>query len=569
MRLNNVKSFRLITALAAALIIAGCGSTSTPVPQSPQSPQSPPPPPPPPPPPSATVVVTPATATVYRGKTQLFTAKVSGQSDQTVIWSLDDRIGSIDSTGLYTAPSDSDGQPAFVRATSKAVPSESGTATVTLPTIPFSITPDRVGIVPGASQTFSATVVGLDSTQVSWTVQGGGTISSAGLYSAPSTSGLSYVVATSSANANYSATAPVLVATNTTVSSPTGNLQDGRWFHTATLLPTGKVLVAGGAVEADEYSCTAGKDSAELYDSALGTFASTGTMTSRRYAQTSTLLRNGGVLITGGFSFDSSACDQNSSSPAVASAEIYDPSNGSFAPTGSMAEVRGGHTATLLTNGKVLIAGGDNMEGDVPPFFLVDGSVTTEVYDPATGLFTSTGNTVTPRVGQTATLLANGDVLIAGGWSASQNASIAAAEVYHTATGAFTPTGSMTSPRTGHTATLLPNGNVLITGGAHDRTLADSDSAEIYDPATGSFLTTGSMAVKRCSHTATLLPNGTVLLVGGGSVVAEIYDPSTGSFVLSGLTEFDRSGHSATLLQNGNVLVVGGLASPTTAELYP
>src|ERR1039457_5654774 len=201
MRLNKVKSFRLLTALAAALIITGCGPPSTPVPQSPQSP---------PPPPYGTVVITPATATVYRGKTQLFTAKVSGQSDQTVIWSLDDRIGSIDSTGLYTAPSDSDGQPAFVRATSKAVPSESGTALVTLPTIPFSIAPGAVAIVPGASQTFSATVVGLDSTQVRWTVQGGGTISSAGLYSAPSTSGLSYVVATSSANANYSAAALVL-----------------------------------------------------------------------------------------------------------------------------------------------------------------------------------------------------------------------------------------------------------------------------------------------------------------------------------------------------------------------
>jgi hypothetical protein len=554
--LGGVVTFRVFTALAATLIITGCGSTSTPVP------------PPSTPPPSPTVVVTPATATVYRGKTQLFTA------NQTVTWSLDNGIGSIDSTGLYTAPSDSDGQPAFVRATSKTVPSASGTATVTLPTIPFSITPDRVGIVPGASQTFSATVVGLDSTQVSWTVQGGGTISSAGLYSAPSTSGLSYVVATSLANANYSAIAPVLVATNATVSSPTGNLQDQREFHTATLLPNGKVLVAGGAVDGEveeEYSCNAGKDSAELYDSAAGTFASTGTMTSRRYAHTSTLLQNGAVLITGGYSFDSFDCYQNSNSPAVASAEIYDPSNGSFAPTGSMAEVRGGHTATLLTNGKVLIAGGDNTEGDVPPFFSVDGSVTAEVYDPATGLFTSTGNMVTPRVGQTATLLANGDVLFAGGWSASQNASIAVAEVYHQATGAFTPTGSMTSPRSGHTATLLPDGKVLIAGGAQDQTLTNSDRAEIYDPATGSFLATGSMAEKRCSHTATLLPNGTVLVVGGGSIVTEVtesYDPSTGSFVLSGLTEFDRSRHSATLLQNGNVLVVGGLASPTTAELY-
>ena len=99
--------------------------------------------------------------------------------------------------------------------------------------------------------------------------------------------------------------------------------------------------MAGGAVEADEYSCLAGKDSAELYDSALGTFASTGTMTNRRYAQTSTLLQNGAVLITGGFSFDPFACDEDDTSPALASAEIYDPSNGSFAPTGSMAEDAG------------------------------------------------------------------------------------------------------------------------------------------------------------------------------------------------------------------------------------
>lgn len=553
MRLNKVKSFRLLTALAAALIITGCGSTSTPVPGSP---------------PPSPVVVTPANATVYRGQTQQFTASVLGQADQTVIWSLEvDTGGSIDSTGLYTAPSGND-EGGFVIATSKAVPSESGTARVTFPNVSSSITPGAVGIVPGASQTFRATFVGLGSTQVSWTVQGGGTITSAGLYSAPSTSGIYNVVATASANTDYSATALVLVATNPTSTSLTGKLQDQREFHTATLLPNGKVLVAGGA--ADKPPCYAGDDSAELYDSALDTFASTGTMTSRRYAHTSTLLQNGSVLITGGYSFDSSDCLQHVTSPAVASAEIYDPANGSFAPTGSMAEVRGGHTATLLTNGKVLIAGGDNIELGLLPFFFVDGSVTAEVYDPATGLFTATGNMVTPRVGQTATLLGNGDVLIAGGWTASQNASIAAAELYHPATGTFTPTGNMTSPRTGHTATTLPDGKVLIAGGAQDQTLVDSDSAEIYDPATGSFLATGSMAVKRCSHTATLLPNGTVLLVDGGSLVTEIYDPSTSSFVLSGLTKLDRfRGHAATLLQNGNVLVVGGLQSPTTAELYP
>ena len=195
-----------------------------------------------------------------------------------------------------------------------------------------------------------------------------------------------------------------------------------------------------------------------------------------------------------------------------------------------MAEARGGHTATLLTNGKVLIAGG-NMGGGGPPFFFVDGSVTAEVYDPATGLFTSTGNMVTPRVGQTATLLVNGDVLIAGGWSASQNASIATAELYHAGDGNLHPyrKHELTSHRAhGHTAAGRQG---TYSRRRPDQILANSDSAEIYDPATGSFLATGSMAVKRCSHTATLLPNGTVLFVGGGSLVAEIYDPSTGSFV--------------------------------------
>ena len=126
MRLNKVKSFRLLMVLAAMLIITGCGWTSTPVPGSP--------PPQPPPSHPSPVVVSPATATVFRGQTQQFTATVSGQADQTVIWSLDGYSGSIDSTGLYTAPSNFDGQTASVIATSKAAPSASGTALVTLPT---------------------------------------------------------------------------------------------------------------------------------------------------------------------------------------------------------------------------------------------------------------------------------------------------------------------------------------------------------------------------------------------------------------------------------------------------
>jgi Galactose oxidase, central domain/Bacterial Ig-like domain (group 2)/Kelch motif len=559
-RTKLVRGVLLVTLLAAVLVMAGCGSSSAP---------SSPPPPPPPPPPPATVTVTPATATVYRGETQQFTAKVSGTSNQAVTWSVP--VGSIDSTGLYTASSDAGGGTIDVTATSNALPGASGKATVTLPLVNFSIDPNALTIKPGASSTFSATLEGLGNSEVEWSVQGtsGGSITNNGVYTAPSTEGVYYVQATSAAHTHYIATAVVLVTTAPPPFSSTGDMTKKRALHTSTLLSNGKVLVAGGFVY--EAYCIAGIDSAELYDPASKSFASAGTMTNRRYGQTSTRLPNGEVLITGGFTYDATTCSDLDPSPALKSAELYDHTQATFHLTGSMAEERGGHTATLLADGTVLLAGGSKEGWGWFPSQFGDGSKAGEIYDPATGVFTTTGSMVAGRVGQTATLLADGKVLIAGGWTSSN--AIATAELYDPLTGAFTPTGSMTSARAAHTATLLVDGRVLITGGLLDQTNAGSDSADIYDPVTGSFAATGSMGVARRSHTATLLPNGTVLVVGGGSMVAEIYDPATASFSISGLTEFDRSGHSATLLQNGNVIVIGGFGplgqlGLATAELY-
>jgi hypothetical protein len=120
-------------------------------------------------------------------------------------------VGTIDSTGLYTAPSDVDGYHISITATATASPGGFGTAAVTLPTVTLSITPNAVAVLPGASHGFTATVVGLADSQVNWTVQGtsGGAITSASLYTTPST-GVYRVIATSSANANYSAAAEVL-----------------------------------------------------------------------------------------------------------------------------------------------------------------------------------------------------------------------------------------------------------------------------------------------------------------------------------------------------------------------
>ena len=543
-----VKNLLVITPLSAVLTLSGCGSSATPPPTS-----------------EATVVVTPSTATVLRGQSQQFVAQVSGQSGKRVTWSATPDVGTIDSTGLYTAPLDGDGFLVTITASvtsSSSSPAAVGNALVSLPSVTLSIAPLATAVVPGLSHAFKATVTGMADNEANFTVKenGGGTITPDGLYMAPLTTGIYTVIATASADANYSAAAVVLVTAKPSPFSPTGNLVHGRRFHTATLLADGRVLVAGGL---NTNNCPDASDFAELYDPASGSFAPTSSMINPRYHQTATLLQNGKVLITGG---DSSnfECSDLDTSPQVASAELYDPSSGSFTQTGSMSEARSGHTATLLPSGKVLIVGGNTVGS---------GSATAEVYDPATATFIPTANMTKAQTGQSATLLLDGRVLIAGGIGSGQSSStLATAELYDPLTGAFTVTATMTAPRAGHTATLLPDGRVLVTGGFTDSTAVGTDTAEIYDPAKASFQATSQpMAVGRSDHTATLLRDNTVLLFGGDSLdslVAETYSPADGSFSAVGVDDSDRNGHTATLLKNGSVLIIGGGAGSATAELY-
>lgn len=347
--------------------------------------------------------------------------------------------------------------------------------------------------------------------------------------------------------------------------SPTGGMGDARTVATATLLPNGTVLLAGG------YNPPTTWASAEVYDPNTGLFTSTGAMTTARRAHTATLLANGKVLITGG------RVPPN----YFASAELYDPDTGLFSSTGSMNSARAFHSATLLANGKVLVAGG-----------WLGGSnfvSSAELYDPDTGLFSPTGSLMAAREFHTATLLANGTVLIAGGDIG--NTSLASAEIYDANVGLFYPTGSMGAARTSHTATLLPasavrpHGKVLVAGGGSNSGPPAFASAELYDPDTGLFSPTGSMSTARWNHTATLLPayemrpHGRVLLAGGdgGSFSsgllanAELYDPDTGTFSPTGSMSTLRHQHSATLLPNGKLLVAGGDNFPNalaSAELY-
>ncbi len=338
-----------------------------------------------------------------------------------------------------------------------------------------------------------------------------------------------------------------------------GALGTARYSHTATLLPNGRVLIAGGFMNHGRAA-----SSAELYDPATGTFIPTGSMLSARVGNTSAiLLPNGKVLNVGGLT--TTDVPDGWVIGILSSAELYCPSNdgGAFSPTGSMGTARGMHTATLLPNGKVLIAGGRN---DALPYSLSS----TELYDPATGTFSYTGFMGTARESHKATLLPNGKVLIAGGYNTTSG-DLASAELYDPATGTFSPTGSMGIPRIAHTATLLPNGKVLIAGGCGN--FSDGcalQTAELYDPATETFSFTGSMGYARANHTATLLYNGQVLITGGSDPAtitthssAELYDPATGTFSFTEAMTTARSGHTATPLPGGYVLIAGGSMSGT------
>jgi hypothetical protein len=316
-----------------------------------------------------------------------------------------------------------------------------------------------------------------------------------------------------------------------------------RQAHTATLLANGKVLVAGGLDNIGSESA-----SAELFDPAGGTFASTGSMQTPRQAHTATLLNNGKVLVTGG------------GIAPTATAELFDPTTGMFATTGTMHTARSSHTATLLNDGKVLITGG--------------GTNTTELFDPSTGTFTLTGNMSTPRTFHTATLLASGKVLVAGGFG-SDGSGLATAELFDETSGTFAATGNMVTAHFAHTATLLNGGKVLIAGGL-DLTGSAGATAELFDPVAGTFSATGSMANPRQLHTATLLNDGTVLIAGGLNSntisAAELFDPTTGTFSSTGAMTAVRAAHTATLLGNATVLVTGGRnensTSQSTSDLY-
>ncbi len=334
-----------------------------------------------------------------------------------------------------------------------------------------------------------------------------------------------------------------------------------------------------------------------------GTFAETAAMTTPRARHTATLLTSGKVLITGGYG-------PTGFSPPLATAELFDPSTGSFTPTGSMSTPRAGHTATLLADGTVLIAGGRSGIEDL---------ATAELYDPSSGTFASTGSMNALRGLNNAALLADGRVLVAG-CSIPCNSGIA--EIYNPAAGAFATAGN--SRTSGGTVTLVADSRVLTTGGGcsanggnaqlfdpgvdlfsftglfpnacddiNNATLLTNGkvlfagneendgtpaAAELYDPAAGTFANLGHTIGPHEYSASILIPDGTVLISGGqlpggnGVSGAELYTPTTGTFSLTGSMTAGRHEHTATLLPDGTILIAGGYSlwpsSTASAEVY-
>lgn len=312
----------------------------------------------------------------------------------------------------------------------------------------------------------------------------------------------------------------------------TGSMNGVRLTHTATLLPNGQVLVAGGI----DRSLTP-LSTAELYDPINAIWTNTGPLNIPRYRHRALLLHNGQVLVVGGIT-------NSISLRATTTAELYDPTTGTWSLTGSMGTARSFHTATLMPNGWVLVAGGINLSN-------------TEVYNPMTGTWTPTAAMHYPRDRHSATLLTNGKVLVAGG----ENISAETGELYDPATGTWTMAGTLKSSSYAHTATLLPNGKVLLAGGEYN-------VSELYNPESGGWEWTANLNYYHLDGTATLLPNGQVMFAGGidtyGNVYpnAELYDPSTAAptnrWANTGSLNNARESHTATLLPNGGVLVTGG-----------
>lgn len=336
-----------------------------------------------------------------------------------------------------------------------------------------------------------------------------------------------------------------LVTSGSWVETP--RMDSPRSGASARLLMDGRVLVIGGCYTAGPRGspCLL-VTRVEIYDPESGTWNRTQSMNHPRSPFTMTLLQDGRVLVTGG-----------TSAP-----ELFDPVTETWRDTTPMGVPRSGHAAVLLQDGRVLTIGGCHASSCGAP------TVTTEVYDPKSETWTQSADLSIARTGYSEALLSDGRVLIAGG-AGPRGGDLRSAEIYDPDEDIWTPTGDLITSR-GYTilTCLLPSGQLLIVGGSN-RTTAVLVDAELYDPKSGEWTATGSMGTGRPSGSGACLKDGRALVAGGFLIgrapqptisTAEVYDPENGSWTPTASMSHPRSSFPSTVLDDGRVLVSSGLS---------
>jgi hypothetical protein len=359
------------------------------------------------------------------------------------------------------------------------------------------------------------------------------------------------------------------------------NLSEPRFIHRTAKLLDGRVLITGGQSQNAPASVITA--SVDIFNPADNSITPAGPMTIRRWSHTATTLSDGRVLVTGG---------RTGSTPTtgivLATAEIYDPITNTWTETaGPMNVARRSHTATLLPDGRVLIAGGGNGVST----FTQQPIQSVELFDPATGLFTLVGNMITKRLGHSAHLLRDGTVLLAAGSEGTGTFyPTTAAEIFNPADNSFTSVGPMNYSHLAQLPGELRDGRIVF-GSSYYNPPHNStggiitDESEIFDPVTKIFTPIDPMVKKRIDIGAQGLLDGSLLVAGGVSTrvgagnltffqnSSEVYDPASGQWKLSGIMSTGRDEFSGLLLDDGRVMISGGFVSPgavllNTVEIY-